>query len=123
MRSRLHIVTVLIGILFALQGVGWLISPLRAASGLGMPLLDGVGRSTQIGDFSAFFLTLGVTILLGSRPGRGRLLYVPAGILGAAAILRTWAWAFHGAAFAAAFIAVEVVTSAVLLTAAGREQV
>src|SRR5215470_13511769 len=107
MRSRLSTAAFVIGILFTLQGVGWLLAPLRAASGLGMPLLDGMGRSTQIGDFSAFFLTLGVTILVGSRPGRNQLLYVPGYMLGAAAILRTLAWMFHGAAFAGLFIVIE----------------
>lgn len=120
MRSRLRIVTVLLGIVFTLQGIGWLVTPLRAAAGLGMPLLDGLGRSTQIGDFAAFFLTLGVTVLLGSRPGRGQLLVVPGAMLGAAAVLRTLAWMLNGAAFATAFIFIEVVASAVLLTAARR---
>jgi len=122
MRSRLSTAAFVIGILFTLQGVGWLLAPTRAASGLGMPLLDGLGRSTQIGDFSAFFLTLGVTTLLGSRSGRSRLLYLPGCILGAAAILRILAWLFHGAAFATAFIVIEIVTSAVLLSAAGRQE-
>jgi len=122
MRSRLSIATVVIGILFTLQGVGWLVSPSRAAAGLGMPLLDGLGRSAQIGDFSVFFLALGVLVLLGNRPGRSRLLYVPGCMLGAAALLRFLAWAVHGAAFATTFIIIEIVTSAVLLTAAGRHE-
>ncbi len=83
-----------------------------------MPLLDGVGRSTQVGDFAAFFLTAGVTILLGCRPGRERLLFVPAGLLTAAAVGRTLAWALHGAAFAWWFIAIELVVATLLLAAA-----
>ena len=109
------------GVGFALQGVGWLAVPERAAAGLGMVALDGLGRSTQFGDFAAFFLTAGVTMVIGARPGRGRLLYVPAFLLGSAALGRTVAWAWHGAALAPAFIAVEVATSALLLVVARQE--
>jgi len=118
MSSILRTVTVLLGAGFALQGVGWLIAPDRAAGALGMPVLDGLGRSTQFGDFAAFFLTAGVTILAGSRPGRGRLLYVPAGLLASAAFGRIVAWALHGAAFATTFILVELVASLLLLVGA-----
>lgn len=102
-----------------LQGLAWVADPARAAAGLGMPLLDGLGRSTQAGDFASFFLTAGVTMLLGSRPGRARLLFVPAGLIGGAAVTRTLAWALHGAAFAGTFIAVEVGVGLLLLAAAG----
>jgi hypothetical protein len=118
MRAGLRIVITLMGAGFALQGVAWLVAPERAAAGLGMPVLDGLARSTQIGDFAAFFLTLGVTTLVGGASGRARLLYFPAAILGAAAFGRTIAWAMHGASFAAAFITVEVIGSLVLLAAA-----
>ena len=118
MRSPLRIVTTILGGFFTLQGLAWLVAPARTAAGLGMPLLDGLARSTQIGDLSAFFLVAGVTMLVGSRPGRARLLYVPAGLIGGAAVTRTLAWALHGADFAALFIAIEVAIGLVLLTAA-----
>jgi len=118
MRAVLRAITILLGVGFALQGIGWLLAPARAAAGLGMPVLDGLARSTQFGDFAAFFLTLGATILAGSLSGRARLLYVPAGMLGGAAFCRSVAWAAHGAAFAALFIAVEIAGSLVLLAGA-----
>jgi len=118
MRSPLRTVTMLLGALFVLQGIGWLADPARAAAGLGMPLLDGMARSTQVGDLASFFLVAGVTMLVGSRPGRAALLYVPAGLIGGAAITRTLAWALHGAAFATLFISIEVVIGVVLVNAA-----
>ena len=122
MRSALRIVTIVMGAGFALQGVGWLVVPDRAAAGLGMPLLDGLARSTQIGDFAAFFLTLGLSILTAIGLGRARLLYFPAALLGSAAFGRVVAWAVHGAAFASTFILVEIVASLLLLAAARREE-
>jgi len=53
------------------------------------------------------------------RAGRARLLYVPAALIGGAAVTRTLAWALHDAAFAALFIAVEVAVGLLLLAAAG----
>jgi hypothetical protein len=118
MRSPFRIATTIVGAIFFLQGLGWLVDPARAAAGLGMPLLDGLARSTQVGDLSIFFLMAGLTILVGSRPSRARLLYVPAGLIGGTAITRTLAWAFHDAAFATFFIAVEVAVGTFLLVAA-----
>ncbi len=120
MRSVLRIVSALMGVGFTLQGVGWLAAPDRAATSLGMPVLDGLARSTQIGDFAAFFLVLGLTILAGGAPGRARLLYFPAALLASAAACRTIAWAVHGADFATTFIAVETVSSLILLATAAQ---
>jgi hypothetical protein len=118
MSRALRIIVIVIGVAFTFQGIGWLLAPARAAAGLGMTLLDGLGRSTQIGDFAAFFLVLGVSILAGAAPDNARRLYFPAMLLASAAVGRTWAWAFHGAAFATTFVTVEVVASVLLLVAA-----
>jgi len=118
MGSRLRLAIVLLGMLFALMGLRWLVDPAGAASGLGMPLLDGLARSTQVGDLSSFFLVAGTTMVLGSRPGRARLLYVPAGLIGGAALTRTLAWMLHGADFALLFITVEVAVGVTLLVGA-----
>lgn len=120
MSSPLRLVVALAGVLFALQGIAWWIVPARAAEGLGMPLLDGLGRSTQVGDFGAFFLTAGITMLLGSRPGRAALLVAPAVLFALAALGRTLAWALHDADFAALFIGIELATAALLVSASRR---
>ena len=100
MSSRLRMIVLLMGAGFTLQGIAWLVVPGRAAAGLGMPVLDGLARSTQFGDFAAFFLTLGISILAGTAVGASRRLYFPAALLGTAALCRTIAWALHGADFA-----------------------
>lgn len=120
MRSPLRIAIVVLGAFFTLQGIAWLVDPARVAAGLGMPLLDGLARSTQIGDLSSFFLVAGATMLLGARPGRSGLLYVPAALVGGAAITRTLAWMFQGADFAFLFIAVEIAVGVTLLQGARR---
>jgi hypothetical protein len=115
---RLRLAILVLGIFFAFQGVAWLVDPARVAASLGMPLLDGLARSTQVGDLASFFLVAGATMVLGTRPGRAEVLYVPAALIGGAAVTRTLAWAFQGADFAAFFIAVEVAIGITLLTGA-----
>ena len=120
MNKILTVVVGLSGLMFLLIGLRWLVDPSGAAGQLGMPLLDDVGRSTQIGDFAAFFLTLGVLILLAVVTSQ-RLWYYPAAmLLGIAALGRLLAWAVHDAALALNLIAPEVVIAAVLLLAARR---
>jgi hypothetical protein len=116
--NRLRMIVTLLGAFFALQGLAFLVAPQRAVESLGMPLLDGVARSTQLGDFAAFFLVAGIGILYGSRPGNARALLFPAALIGGAAVTRTLAWLLQGADFAAMFIAVEVITGVILYRAA-----
>ena len=110
----LRVVTALPGILFVVIGVGWIIDPASAAAGVGMPLLDGVGRSSQIGDMGAFFLTLGLLILVGVTTLKRVWFYPPMMLLGLAASLRIIAWLVHGAALAGSMIAVEIIVTALL---------
>ncbi|HEY8518060.1 MAG TPA: hypothetical protein VIS07_21330 [Candidatus Binatia bacterium] len=110
--------TTLLGVFFLLQALGWLVVPGQAAGGLGMPLLDGLGRSTQIGDFAAFFAVAGATMLLGARWQDRTLLHVAASLMGCAALGRTLAWALHGADLAWLFIGVEVIVALVVLRTA-----
>ena len=106
----------LVAVVMGLSALGWLTDPLTAAEGLGMPLLDGVGRSTQIGDFSAFFLGTTLLCVLGAWRQEAQWLYSAAIILGLAALLRTLAWVLHGAPFATTFIVAELIMTALLIT-------
>ena len=67
--------TILVGLMFLLTGINWIIDPSSAAEGLGMELLTGVGASTQIGDIGSFFFSIAVMIGLAQRPGRARWFY------------------------------------------------
>lgn len=123
MNTALRGVVGIVGGLFLLQGLSWLVWPATAAEGLGMPLLDGVARSTQIGDFAAFFVGLGTMILLGTLRQERTWLLAGAMLLGGAAIGRTVAALLHSAAFATQFIVIEALIAALLLFAASRRSV
>ncbi|MAE94745.1 MAG: hypothetical protein CL910_08810 [Deltaproteobacteria bacterium] len=120
MNTPLRVIVGILGAFFLLQGAGWLFAPASAAEGLGMPLLDGVGRSTQIGDMGAFFLGLGTFILLGAIRRERPWLLAGAILLGGAAVVRSLSTVFHGAPFATQFIAIEAIIAALLVFAATR---
>ena len=61
----LRSVAALPGVVMLVQGIGWLLQPAQQAAALGMPLLDGLGRSTQVGDFFAFFFCTGAFVFFG----------------------------------------------------------
>ena len=114
----LKIATWILGLFFLVSFLQWLVSPGTAAEGLGMPLLTGDGRSTQIADLSIFFLAIATMTLFGTRPGQSHWLYGAAGMLAGAGVMRVLAYLLHDAAFTTPFILVEFVCAAILLTAA-----
>lgn len=116
----LRIVSGTVGLFFLLQGGNWILAPASAAEALGMPLLEGVGRSTQIGDIGGFFIALGTMILLGASGSNGQWLRGGALMLGGVAVIRTLAALLHDAEFTALFIGVEVVCAGLLLAIASR---
>lgn len=99
-------------------GARWLIDPAGAAGSMGMPLLDGLARSSQIGDLSAFFLVTGALIAFGVIRERPGPLWVASALLTVTALARCIAWAAHGADFAGSAIAIEVVSAALSAGAA-----
>ena len=106
--------------LFIVVGLAWLVAPGYVSMQMRMPLLDGDGLSTQIGDLAGFFLTLGSSIALTLVTTRGEFLFPAIMLLGFAAIGRVIAWVAHGAGLPLDMIAVEVVL-VVLLTLLARQ--
>ena len=66
MKNVLRIVAGLFGAFFLINGLQWIIAPASIAEQLGMPLLEGVGLSAQIGDMGSFFITVGAMTLIGA---------------------------------------------------------
>ena len=120
MNKVLRVIVALPAILFLVIGLRWLVAPAGVAGEFGMPLLDGLGRSTQIGDLAAFFIGVGAMILLGLLTGHKTWFLAPAMLLALTAVFRVLAWALHDASFAAAQIAVEVVVAGLLVYAAAQ---
>ena len=120
MKNVLRVIAGLVGILFFLNGLQWIISPANVAASLGMPLLDGVGLSTQIGDLGSFFITVGAMTLIGAITTTRHWFYAPSMLLLVAALYRTLSTILYGAPFVMSAILVEVVVGLFLIFAGSK---
>ena len=118
--TAIKLLVLLFGILFLVTGLRWLLAPAGIAPDFGLALGSGIGLSSQVGDMSAFFLTLGVCILMGLTTRRSVWYYPPIILLSLTAVGRVLAWLIHDAALATQLIAPEVIVSLVLLFASRR---
>ena len=110
-----RILSGIIGLFMLYTCVGWLIDPATAAAGLAMPLLEGLGGNTQIGDFTAFFFTAGVFACIGAYRAEHAWLYASISLLGSAAVFRSLAVVAHGSVPFTEAIVAEIVMTAVLV--------
>ena len=120
MNKVLKILVLLPAILFLVTGLRWLVAPAGVAPMFGLTLAEGVGLSSQVGEMSAFFLTLASCMLIALISGR-RIWYYPAiMLLSITAVGRVLAWLVHDATLALDLIAPEVIVSIILLVASRR---
>ena len=103
------------GLIFLIQAYAWVTNPSKASNDLGMIYLEGIGRSTQIGDFSAFFISVSIFCLLGSIFKNISFLFAAVIVLSSAATMRIIAWQIYDASFAPTFIIVEIVSTTMIL--------
>lgn len=115
----IHLVAVLLSLTFTVTGIRWLVAPAGVAPDLGLALGEGLALSTQVGDMSGFFLTLGLCPLIGMATGHRSWFYPSMMLLVFAAVGRMLAWLLHDAALSP-LILVEIIAALVLLLASRR---
>ena len=120
MNSVLKVLVLVIAVSFLVTGLRWLVAPVGVAPTFGLTLDQGVGLSSQVGDMSAFFLTLATCLLMALISERRSWYYPAIMLLSFTAIGRIIAWLVHDAALALDLIAPEVVVSIILLVASRR---
>jgi hypothetical protein len=120
MNKVLHVLVLLPAILFMVTGVRWLVAPAGVAPMFGLTLEQGVGLSSQVGDMSGFFLTLGSCMLIALISGRRTWYYPAIMLLLITAVGRILAWLVHDATLALDLIGPELVVSAILVVASFR---
>lgn len=107
----------LVGVLVMILGARWLFDPTGAAQAAGMPLLDGIARSTQVGDLGALLFVSGGFTLFAILRRQPVLLYTPLFMLGTTAVFRALAVVVAGAAFAPVLIGIEVILCVIIFAA------
>ena len=119
MLTLLRTITILLGLGLLLIGLGWWVHPAAAAEMLGASLLDGTGRSTQIGDSGAFFVGAGGLLAIGALRKQAALVLIGACLVGLVIPGRVLSAMTHGGAWTPDEILGECVILTVgLLTAA-----
>ncbi len=110
-----RILSGIVGLFMLWTCLGWLMDPETAAAGLAMPLLEGMGGNTQIGDFTSFFFTAGLFACIGAYRAEYAWLYASISLLGSAAIFRSLAVVAHGSDPLTMAIIFEIIMTAILI--------
>lgn len=118
MHKIIRVLAALPALLFIVTGIQWLVQPASAAATIGMPVLDGIARSSEIGDLGAFFLGGGSMALIGVITLQRTWFLCSAMLVAFAALGRTIAWLVHDAALPLGMLGPEIVITAILLIAA-----
>ena len=109
MLTLLRTLTGLSGLGALVIGGMWWYQPETAAGLLGASLLDGTGRSAQIGDSGAFFMGVGVLLLWGAVRQRSVFILIGGCLVGLVAPGRILSATLHGGAVTTPEVVVECV--------------
>ena len=109
MLTLLRTLTGLAGFGALLIGATWWYQPETAAGLLGASLLDGTGRTAQIGDSGAFFIGVGMLMLWGAVRQRAVFVLIGGGLVGLVAPGRILSATLHGGAVTTPEVVVECV--------------
>ena len=109
MLTLLRTLTGLAGLGSLIIGAMWWYQPETAAGVLGASLLDGTGRSAQIGDSGAFTIGVGVLLLWGAARQYAVFVLIGGCLVGLVAPGRILSATFHGGAVTTPEVIVECV--------------
>ena len=109
MLTLLRTLTGLAGLGSLIIGAMWWYQPETAAELLGASLLDGTGRSAQIGDSGAFTIGVGLLLLWGAARQHAVFVLIGGCLVGLVAPGRILSATFHGGAVTTPEVIVECV--------------
>ena len=118
MYKVLQIAVLILGALLVVVGLLWGAVPETMAERSGITFVEGMGRSTLIGDFGSHFFATGVLVLLGLYTRQSQWLYGAAIAIATTGVWRFLAWIFHDAPFASTPITIEIIATALFATMA-----
>ena len=118
MLFALRLLTVLSGLGLLVFGLGWWVHPGPAAEMLGATLLEGTGRTAQIGDTGAFFVGAGMMLAWGAIRGQASVLLAGGLLVGLVVPGRVASAMYHGGSWTPDEIVAECVITSLALTTA-----
>ena len=118
MLFALRLLTVLSGLGLLVFGLGWWVHPGPAAEMLGATLLEGTGRTAQIGDTGAFFVGAGMMLAWGAIRGQANVLSAGGLLVGLVVPGRVASAMYHGGSWTPDEIVAEGAITILALTTA-----
>ena len=118
MLFALRLLTVLSGLGLLVFGLGWWVHPGPAAEMLGATLLEGTGRTAQIGDTGAFFVGAGMMLAWGAIRGQANVLLAGGLLVGLVVPGRVASAMYHGGSWTPDEIVAEGAITILALTTA-----
>ena len=113
-----NILSILLGTVLTIISLQWIFIPESAAESLKMIYLDGEGRSTQIRDFTALFLTTAILCFISLVTKQYQWIFSVGILYTIAGTFNVLAYLNHGASLALSSLISEIIFSLMAFTAA-----
>ena len=108
----------ILGVVLAIIALRWILSPEDSANSLGMVLLDGAGRNTQIRDFTALFASTSIFCFISITTRQYQWIFSSGIVFLLIALIRVLASQLHEASLTYSSLIAEIIFAVIAFTSA-----
>ena len=108
----------ILGLVLAIIALRWILSPEDSANSLGMVLLDGAGRNTQIRDFTALFASTSIFCFLSIVTRQYQWIFSSGIVFSLIALINVLASQLHDAPLTYSSLIAEIIFAVMAFTSA-----
>ena len=108
----------ILGLVLAIIALRWILSPEDSANSLGMILLDGAGRNTQIRDFTALFASTSIFCFLSIATKQFQWIFSSGIVFTLIALISVLASQLHDAPLSYSSLMAEIIFAVMAFTSA-----
>ena len=108
----------ILGVVLAIIALRWILSPEDSANSLGMVLLDGAGRNTQIRDFTALFASTSIFCFLSIITRQYQWIFSSGIVFSLIALISVLASQLHDAPLTYSSLIAEIIFAVMAFTSA-----
>ena len=108
----------ILGLVLAIIALRWILSPEYSANALGMVLLDGAGKNTQIRDFTALFASTSIFCFLSITTRQYQWIFSSGIVFSLIALISVLASQLHDAPLTYSSLIAEIIFAVMAFTSA-----
>ncbi|MFL2702945.1 MAG: hypothetical protein ACJ0FX_01505 [Gammaproteobacteria bacterium] len=108
----------ILGVVLAIIALRWILSPEDSANSLGMVLLDGAGRNTQIRDFTALFASTSIFCFISITTRQYQWIFSSGIVFSLIALISVLASQIHDAPLTYSSLIAEIIFAVMAFTSA-----